>query len=273
MRALRKLALNFSPRACRVLGVGGYARYGAALLRAAPTVIRRGELRDVDRLMGRRVVRVRYRGRPVTFDCLFMDAHIRDGTYAFGLIRELAIRDCYLRHMPAAVVTSARRVIDIGANRGTFSTLLTPWAQRIVAVEVLPEMAQVIQHNMRVNHFTGCSVVQAFMGSGGKIAGLAQSTMTMPQLLDSQGLEAVDLLKMDIEGSEFALFADSRWLDRVGALTMEVHPQWGDPATVLGPLRDHGFTCRVMDQNLTVVSNVRQAEFICAHRPAPTEIR
>jgi len=48
--------------------------------------------------------------------------------------------------------------------------------------------------------------------------------VTIPQLLSHAGAETIDLLKVDIEGSELELFSgDVEWLERVDVLAIELH--------------------------------------------------
>jgi hypothetical protein len=55
-------------------------------------------------------------------------------------------------------------------------------------------------------------------------------------------MDQVDFLKMDIEGSEFALFEDHEaWLPRVKAMSMEIHLDYGSVDGVLQLLRNNGF--------------------------------
>jgi len=50
--------------------------------------------------------------------------------------------------------------------------------------------------------------------------------VALGDVLDTHRFERVDLLKIDIEGSEFSLFeGECGWLDRVQRITMEVHPR------------------------------------------------
>ncbi|MCC7407820.1 MAG: FkbM family methyltransferase [Phycisphaeraceae bacterium] len=263
---LRKAWLNFGWRALRVLGAVAYLRYLGTLLVLSPRILRERNLRCVDKAMGRRMVTARCRGRRVVFDCPRIDELIRDGSYCFGLVRELFIRDCYLRHVPGEFLESVRNVVDLGANRGTFSAMVSPWAKKIVAVEVLAEMGAAIAQNMRTNGFENYRVVTSFIGAKGDDQGRAGATISMTELLDGQGLETVDLMKMDIEGSEFALFEEPGWLGRVRGLTMEIHPRWGDPGKVVGVLREAGFEVKVLDQTLEITEDCGRAEFLCALR-------
>jgi len=57
--------------------------------------------------------------------------------------------------------------------------------------------------------------------------GPATSTVegiTLPTLMERFGLDFIDFLKLDIEGAEAVLFeSGEQWLDRVGALAVELH--------------------------------------------------
>jgi FkbM family methyltransferase len=65
----------------------------------------------------------------------------------------------------------------------------------------------------------------------------------LDSLLDELGVEWVDYVKMDIEGAEAAIVGeDPAWLERVGAMKIEIHP----PATyesLRTVLERRGFSC------------------------------
>ena len=66
--------------------------------------------------------------------------------------------------------------------------------------------------------------------------------LTMEKILIDNGIERVDFLKMDIEGSEFDLLcADNSWLERVEKIAMEVHQQYGEIKRIIRVLEDYGF--------------------------------
>ncbi|UCG14639.1 MAG: FkbM family methyltransferase [Deltaproteobacteria bacterium] len=48
--------------------------------------------------------------------------------------------------------------------------------------------------------------------------------MTVDKIMQDQGIEFIDILKMDIEGAEKEVFQDpSKWIDKVGVLIVELH--------------------------------------------------
>jgi hypothetical protein len=70
------------------------------------------------------------------------------------------------------------------------------------------------------------------------------SVLSMPTLLERlpEGAE-VDVLKLDIEGAEAAIFAaaDLSWLERVRLIAIELHPTVGPIEPVIERLRNQGF--------------------------------
>jgi len=269
MLLLHKMLLNLGPRAIAVLGPVTYLRYLAKFALCLPEVLRTRSFLAVARAMGSGPIRVRFGRRRFTIDCRRTDELIRDGTFSFGIIRELVIRNCYLRHRIASVADSAATVLDLGANRGVFSVMMAASAKRVIAVEALPEFVEAINVNMRANGFTNYAIENSFIGEGGDLEDVKQATISMTQLLEKYDLDTIDLVKMDIEGSEYALFREAHWLDRVGAICMEVHPEWGDVQEILDELTRHGFSFDVTDHTFQP-SAPRKAEFIYALRqPCP----
>ena len=69
---------------------------------------------------------------------------------------------------------------------------------------------------------------------------------TVPQILDSAGWDRVDLLKIDIEGTEQELLGrNNEWLQRVGAIVLEIHPNTS-PEEIGGFIAPHGFQLQRM---------------------------
>ena len=254
-----------SPSALSVLGPSLYARYLATFVANAPRVMRAGDLRPLDKAMGA-ARRFRYRDRSFVFDCRFCDDHLDENAFAFGIVREIYIRDCYLRWQPPSVYAGAKTVVDLGANRGAFSTLMTTQAAFIVSVECGEQYGPIIRHNMSENDFSGYAIERAFIGGESGFIDSDAPKISMEELFRRHGIDSVDLMKMDIEGSEFELFASPDWLRRVRALSMEVHRQSGNPAEILRVLGRQGFTTIATDDDLQRVDDPKRAGFIYAWR-------
>ncbi len=264
MKIARKLASNLGWRALLVLGPYLYLRYLFLFFRDLRSILRAGDFKPLDRAMGMRPIKVRMNGDVFVIDCPYTDQHIVDGTFTFGIMREMYIRNCYLRYGVAPAASNARTVLDLGANRGAFSIMMAGRAKLVIAVEFNRLFRDVIAHNMAVNGFTNYQMETAFIGEGGKGDDGKSSRLTIPELLQKHGLESVDLVKMDIEGSEFALFRSPEWLTRVSALCMEVHPEYGDPQEILTALEDHAFDFVITDALFRPAKDLRQASFIYA---------
>ena len=80
---------------------------------------------------------------------------------------------------------------------------------------------------------------------------------TMPSLMSLARFDAVDLLKVDIEGGEDHLFAgDSSWLDRVRCLAIEFHNGTRERSGFDAMMKQFGFA--VEEANLHTVVAVRR---------------
>lgn len=188
--------------------------------------------------------------------------------------REMYCRNVYLR--TGLVMPRMGWVLDLGANRGLFSVWAALAGARVVAVEAQqdfgPEIRRLAAHNgvgERVHveiALAGGTVTDG--ASAGVVAddrrwaatshGAAQrpASMSVPQLMAAYDIRRIGLLKVDIEGGEFAVFSrdeELRWLDRVEQVVMEVHRDFGDAAALVGRFRQHGFAVDLRDNAGTPV--------------------
>lgn len=264
MKKFQKIRNNLlSGRTVSVLGPVLYLGYLANLFTNIPKILRAGDLRPLDKSMGMTAKQFHYRGSTFFFDCQFCDEHLEEDSFAFGIVREIYIKDCYFKWHHPSVYNRARTVIDLGANRGAFSTLMTTRAEFILSVECGEQYVPIIRHNMSKNNYTSYAIETAFIGAGGSTESNLPR-LTIDDLFRRHNIESVDLIKLDIEGSEFALFDSADWLQRVSAISMEVHPLHGDPNAILKSINQHGFTYAIADENLQRINDAMQASFIYA---------
>ena len=275
MNVIKKFRNNlFNTRVIRVIGWYQYARFIGQFLLHLPKIVLDRNLLSLDEPMGRKISTFNYRGIPVRFDCRFGDQRItngdiKDGTYTFGFARELYIRDCYFKHHPEHIYANARVIVDLGVNSGTFSSLMAPNADFILGVDVDPGYIPVVEHNLRLNGLDNFALECGFIGAGGMFENEDSRHLDLVELLDKYHLDKIDLVKMDIEGSEFPLFESDEWLDRVGALCMEVHKSYpGGFETMIDALHRHGFEVVLADQDLDRVESKEQTEFLYAWKIA-----
>jgi hypothetical protein len=205
-------------------------------------------------------------GTRFVLDCPYVDEQIKDATFTFGIVREILIRNCYLRDGVSKCAKTAHTVLDLGANRGVFSVMMACHAELVISVECQPVFQKVIAHSMGLNGFTNYRIETAFVGGGGACDNTQRRRVTVPELLQKHGLESVDLIKIDIEGSEFSLFQSPEWLDLVSAICMEVHPQFGDVGGICHALSRCGFSVVARDRYFRAVEDPQRADFVYAWR-------
>lgn len=148
----------------------------------------------------------------------------------------------FMRHYPV--------VIDIGANIGTFSYWMKDHANIIYALEPAEEnynaMVKTIEKNKltdKIKPFkiaiSNSSNVKTMArhgeagGGGWKIDEAGDypvDARTLRDFMDSQGIEYVDLIKIDVEGHENEIFSAPFFpKDRIGTIVGECHPNTPDP--------------------------------------------
>jgi FkbM family methyltransferase len=185
------------------------------------------------------------------------------GTYTAGA-REMYCRNVYLR--TGFVMPHTGWVLDLGANLGLFSVWAALAGAQVIAVEAqqafAPEIQRLAAHNgvgPRVN--VEIALVGGSVRAGATVGVLADDKrpagVSVPQLMSAYQIGRIGLLKVDIEGGEFAVFGideDLRWLDQVDQVVMEVHPSFGDAAALISRLRQYGFAIDLRDNAGTRVS-------------------
>jgi FkbM family methyltransferase len=177
--------------------------------------------------------------------------NLRRRTTDVGTFEQVFFTDQYGSHLYSDL--RPRFIVDCGANIG----LSTLWfANRypdatIVAVEPDPSNFALLRENVRsYSNIKPCAAAVWSASVPLRIAnpdaakdayrvertsaknGTTVDGMTMTDILDSFGLDTIDLLKLDIEGVESELFADGApdWLDRVKVLVIELH-EWLIPGS------------------------------------------
>lgn len=267
MLVIRKLSNNLlSQRIAINLGWPGAIRFWLTAITLAPQIIRTKNLTPVDQAMASKIKEVHFNHKTIYFDCMFADEVIQDGSYCFGLIREIFIRNCYFKFLPEDSLQTPQVIVDLGANRGVFTMLAARFANKVLAIETRQDFRDVIQHNASINRFENIHIETVFVGSGGVYESPSNKTEDFLSLLDKYNIFNIDILKVDIEGSEFGLFANSAWLSRVNRLCMEVHPRFGNVSELIVPLQREGFKLAFADVNLQQVTQNDKFEFLYAWR-------
>jgi hypothetical protein len=251
---------NIGLHAFRVLGPFRALQLWIVVLFNLVEILKSRSLVPLDKAM-RFVHKQRIQHRLGSFDIPIrhIDTVIQEGSYCFGSIRELYIRDCYFRWHNVRQ-GEMMIVMDLGANRGMFSTLATSFAQKIVAVEANPKYRLVFEENMRLNGFTDFSLFNAFIGQESVPDG---SVLSVEDVMHKSGCDRIDFLKIDVEGAEFDLFGTLPFA-RIRRLSMEVHPKKGDPDRLIDALVRHGFEVICTDNRFQRTNNTACIDYIYA---------
>jgi FkbM family methyltransferase len=234
-------------------------------------------------------------------------------TEADFMFREIFEDAAYLRggiSLPADAC-----VLDIGANVGVFSLFISVMCDspRIIAVEPVPEVADVLERNLskveldawvgrfalgasmgtcRFTFYPGASilsgrwadqaaesrVVRSFVDQELKASGTVVEEAAIDELLRDRlegvefdcemrtvsdlirdhELDHVDLLKIDVEKSEFEVLAgieEDHW-DRIAQVVVEVHDLKDRLATIVKLLEQEGFDVILTQDRMLVDGNL-----------------
>jgi len=178
-------------------------------------------------------------------------------------IREMYVRDCYLRGGKLAI-QDGDVVVDLGANMGNFTNMALAHGPRVRVVSVEPSRAMNSRFEVSVAQ-NACfrnraTLVRALLGEiGDKQKALIAADenyrdapmMSEAELIAMTGLERIDFLKCDIEGGEFALLGEnSRLLDLTRSLAIEIHAFAGDVEAFVGNLGRKGLRVRSREDAL-----------------------
>jgi len=154
-----------------------------------------------------------------------------------------------------------KRVVDVGAHVGLFSLVASTFAKEVISIEPHPLNFKLLEINKIINNAENIIPLNkalwsektnlelhegAHTGSHSILQNypskkyLVQS-MTLEEIIDEFG--RIDLLKMDIEGSEFEIFRklDANILREIKHLCMEIHLQKGDISWIINFLTSNGF--------------------------------
>jgi FkbM family methyltransferase len=242
---------------CRSASPGAATRWVAALAAHLPECSRSRSLSPADRTWARSGARFRTPSGAVVS---------LPAGYTAGA-REMYCRNVYLRtglRMPAG-----GWVVDLGANSGLFTVWAAVNGAQVVAVEAQQgfagEIRGLAEHNGVADRVhVEIALAGGVASPGGTVGVVADDVrwaatshgaparpadVSVPQLMSAYRIERVGLLKVDIEGGEFAVLADGDlgWLQGVDQLALEVHPGFGDRAALVARLRGQGFSVDLRD--------------------------
>lgn len=191
---------------------------------------------------------------PVSFRNLKHPLNIRPGTNDIDTILNTIVREEYGRHLPKKELLT---LIDAGAFIGDTSAFFLSKFPRLLAwaLEPHPDNFRLARTNLsRYGDratvlplaLSACEATVRFSGdaTGGSIAddGYEVRTTSIASVLVQVPGGCVDVLKIDIEGAELAVFssAPETWMSKVGLIIVELHGPEIENA-VLAILKRHNF--------------------------------
>lgn len=177
-------------------------------------------------------------------------------------------------------------IIDAGANIGCASLYIASRFPNGLVIALEPDEANfsLLEENARRN--PGLSIQPVRAGLWGQAGRLAPSktayrdgrawarqfkieaddvagatpAKTVPSIMKDHGLPLVHLLKIDIEGAEYEVFADPEacldWLPKVAVIAIELHYEPARQLTVIQLLERAGFDCSRMGEVVLAVNRM-----------------
>jgi FkbM family methyltransferase len=170
-------------------------------------------------------------------------------------------------------------VVDLGCNVGVFTVLAACAGRSVLAVEAQAGLVGEAESTLQMN---GCAdrarIVHALVGADSGFFHADPRLVDDPWIGDPPritmsdllvNLPVVDLLKVDIEGSEFALFSEEpnlSWLTGVRRITMEVHPEFGCASSLSSTLAARGFRFQFVTNHGASTENLDEIGYLFAWR-------
>jgi FkbM family methyltransferase len=156
-------------------------------------------------------------------------------------------------------------IVDCGAHVGLFSLIASVFAKKVVSIEPHPKNFRLLVLNLLANNISNVSpvkkalyphktMVKLFEGSHSGAHSLIKAsgtfkeveTITLKEIIDFYG--SIDLLKMDIEGTEFKVFncLDMETIKQIKTIVSEIHLQHGNIYSIINKLRSQDFRIEVI---------------------------
>ena len=206
------------------------------------------------------------------------------------VIRECIINNAYVKLLQSRKLGA---VIDLGAHKGYFlvGLLQDCTVDKVICVEPTPDNIKTFLENKRLNpdlfskannvnlipaaidvktgqrlmYFTDSSVNHGFIDPSNRsnvVDTKPVDTITLKKIFEDNNLQEVDLIKIDIEGAEYALFDNPEFFEyllKCKQILMEVHVNYGDGEAIKKKLRDAGYTISFPNPKIVDVIYARKS--------------
>lgn len=212
------------------------------------------------------------------------DDPAQNASVVFSGIREIWVRNVYLADVLR--IPAHGTIVDLGANRGTFTALALAKSAdaKVIAVEPSRLLNKSFLRMVSANGWQDrVSLIPAFIGS---ICTKQEQALSHDEyyaevpFLDSDEMFAaiptIDFLKCDIEGSEFGLLESSIFA-KTSQVAVEVHDFSGDRKQFIERLADSGFKVLSVRHSpsscIVLASRVAASSALAASSPAEIPAR
>jgi FkbM family methyltransferase len=161
-----------------------------------------------------------------------------------GIVNEVCLHEVY--NKPGFEVRNGDLVVDIGAHIGTFSLLAAKNAAKVYSFEPYPPNFKVFEQNINENSCRNIIAINAAVtkenghmdlniatdSSGGHSIfwgaerdKIKVTTINFWEFIEKNGVNQIDLLKIDCEGGEYDILLNSERRDirRIAKICMEFH--------------------------------------------------
>ncbi len=202
--------------------------------------------------------------------------YLRPRTSDVHTFREIFLRNEYSISVPG----KTQVIIDAGANIGFTTLFFTKRypAAKILSLEPDRDNFELLKKN--TSHYTNITPIQSALWNkegfievtdkGYGVRGFmveespssesdnSMPSTTMAALLTKFSITSIDILKMDIEGSEKEVFSldIEKWLPITKCLVIELHDRMkpGSSQAVFKALANYNFECSIRGENLVFIN-------------------
>ena len=220
-------------------------------------------------------------GQLVTFQIngLKSPIYLRRNIVDYRLLYSIFCYREYDSKLIESKIGTARYIIDAGANIGLFALQMVRKHpnSKIYCIEPNEGNCELLRINTSYysniviyqsalwNRNTGYKVIDTGLGDWAftieeaKFSNPDQLTLTVEDVLTMNNIDVLDILKIDIEGSEMELF-DSQyesWLPRVRCLIIELHDsiKHGSSTSFFSAISRYDFSFSKRGENLIFINN------------------
>lgn len=252
---LKKFIININFSIFKIIGLN-YFIYLFFIFINIKKIISEKNLNTLNNIFKK--LKINFKGKLFFIDILAIN-NISGENNCFGLIREIFFKNVYLSKF-IFTDSSKNDCIDLGANVGIFSLLASKFFNKVYSVEPQIRYIDCYKKLMRDNHVINAFLINGYLFNLNEFDDERANLIDFNKLVEKESLKDV-FLKIDIEGSEFGLFQDIN-LNKVSAVSMEVHQNKGNLQNVLEKLMIYEFDYVLCNNFGEVVSNHNLATYL-----------